>query len=387
MASAGGLRRPVRVPASGAVLDGDLVVPEGARGVVLFAHGSGSSRHSPRNRRVAAGLHDAGLGTLLLDLLTEEEERIDARTRALRFDIDLLAGRLTAAADWLGAAEGTAGLPLATFGASTGAAAALITAADRPEAVRAVVSRGGRPDLAGDALERVRAPTLLVVGGHDVQVLRLNRDAAAHLAAEHEVAVVPGATHLFEEPGALEEVVERTTAWLLRWLRGRPRSRDRTSGRSRARSRVALHRSSGQDAGMDVGWGTDDQWDARPGLDEFLLARIAEDDRVAADAAEDSGRKDWSTDPRGTGAADRRTAEHVARHDPARVHAECAAKRHLVLACRDVRPDMHFLGRRPSGMADFPLSPRDPHQLAALTLALLALPYADHRDYRPEWRP
>jgi putative phosphoribosyl transferase len=217
----------VILDASGVVLAGDLAVPDFARGVVLFAHGSGSSRHSPRNRQVAAGLQDAGYGTLLLDLLTEAEERIDARTRALRFDIGLLAGRLTDAADWVGAAEGTAGMPLAVFGASTGAAAALITAADRPELVGAVVSRGGRPDLAGAALGRVRAPTLLIVGGADREVLELNRQAAARLAAEHEISVIPGATHLFPEAGALEQVIERSVAWLARSLssndgRGQP---------------------------------------------------------------------------------------------------------------------------------------------------------------------
>jgi putative phosphoribosyl transferase len=212
------IRRSVEVPTSAARLAGDLVVPGAARGVVLFAHGGGSSRHSPRNQQVARALQEAGFGTLLMDLLTEAEERVDARTRQLRFDVGLLTGRLTDAADWLGRAAGTAGLPLATFGASTGAAAALVTAADRSEQVRAVVSRGGRPDLAGAALARVQAPTLLVVGGADQQVLGLNRDAAARLTAEHELVVVPGATHLFPEPGALEQVVDRTVAWLDRWL-------------------------------------------------------------------------------------------------------------------------------------------------------------------------
>ena len=186
--------------------------------MVLFAHGSGSGRHSPRNRQVAAGLRDAGYGTLLLDLLTEAEERIDVETRALRFDIPLLAERLTAAADWLGGTEAAGRLPLITFGASTGAAAALITAASRPERIAAVVSRGGRPDLAGAALGRVRAPTLLIVGGADREVLELNRRAAERLAAEHEIAVVPGATHLFPEPGALEQVIELSAAWLARWV-------------------------------------------------------------------------------------------------------------------------------------------------------------------------
>jgi putative phosphoribosyl transferase len=212
----------VTLDASGVVLAGDLAVPACPRGVVLFAHGSGSGRHSPRNRQVAAGLQDAGYGTLLLDLLTEAEERVDARTRALRFDIGLLAGRLTDAADWLDGAEATAGIPLALFGASTGAAAALITAADRPDVVRAVVSRGGRPDLAGTALDRVRAPTLLLVGGADEEVLALNRTAAGRLTGVHEVSVVPGATHLFAEPGALEQVVERSIAWLRRWTASPP---------------------------------------------------------------------------------------------------------------------------------------------------------------------
>jgi putative phosphoribosyl transferase len=217
-AGASAVEVPVEVPAAGARLAGDLAVPPTARGVVLFAHGSGSGRHSPRNRQVAAALQEAGYATLLMDLLTEAEEEVDARTRELRFDIGLLAGRLTDAADWLRRAEGTAGLPLATFGASTGAAAALVTAADRPDAVRAVISRGGRPDLAGDALHRVRAPTLLVVGGADAQVLQLNRSAAGRLHVEHEVVVVPGATHLFAEPGALEQVVGATVAWLRRRL-------------------------------------------------------------------------------------------------------------------------------------------------------------------------
>jgi putative phosphoribosyl transferase len=210
--------RTVLVPTSLAELAGDLVVPGAARGVILFAHGSGSGRHSPRNQQVAEGLHAAGYGTLLMDLLTEAEEEVDVRTRELRFDIALLAGRLTDGADWLGATEEARGLPVATFGASTGAAAALITAAERPDVVRAVISRGGRPDLAGDALGRVRASTLLVVGGADEQVLQLNRDAAARLTAEHEIAVVPGATHLFPEPGALEQVIDRSIDWLNRWL-------------------------------------------------------------------------------------------------------------------------------------------------------------------------
>lgn len=210
--------RSVQVPAAGVELEGDLVVPAAAHGVVAFAHGSGSSRHSPRNRRVAAALQQAGFATLLLDLLTPDEEQVDRDTRELRFDIPRLAARMTEAVDWLGADEDTAGLPVAAFGASTGAAAALIAAADRPDRVRAVISRGGRPDLAGEALPRVTAPTLLIVGGHDPEVLRLNEQAAARLTAEVEIAVVPGATHLFTEPDALDTVTDLATRALQRWL-------------------------------------------------------------------------------------------------------------------------------------------------------------------------
>ena len=201
------------------MLDGDLAVPaEEARGVVLFAHGSGSSRHSPRNRRVAAALQKIGWATLLLDLLTPEEEQIDLRTRELRFDISRLAARLTAAADWLAEQRDTTELPLAVFGASTGAAAALITAADRPARVRLVISRGGRPDLAGDALHRVRAPTLLIVGERDPQVRKLNESAAAVMRASVTIELVPAATHLFEEPGALETVIDLAAGALDRQL-------------------------------------------------------------------------------------------------------------------------------------------------------------------------
>jgi putative phosphoribosyl transferase len=207
--------RPVRLDLAGASLGGDLAVPDGARGVVVFAHGSGSSRHSRRNRHVAAGLQGAGFATLLLDLLTSQEEAEDSRTRRLRFDIDLLSARLTGAVDAVAGIAGTRGLPVVTFGASTGAAAALRAAAARPERVAAVVSRGGRPDLAGDDLSRVRAPVLLVVGGADTSVLQLNEQAAARLGGEREIAVVPGATHLFEEPGALDEVVRLAVGWLL----------------------------------------------------------------------------------------------------------------------------------------------------------------------------
>ncbi|MGA5192761.1 phosphoribosyltransferase family protein [Streptomyces exfoliatus] len=199
----------VRIPATGAVLAGRLAVPEGAVGIVLFAHGSGSSRHSPRNRAVAAELNRAGLGTLLFDLLTETE----AADRAHVFDTPLLAGRLAAATGWLAGRPENDGLPLGYFGASTGAAAALWAAGDPGSPVAAVVSRGGRPDLAGDRLAGVRAPTLLVVGGRDALVLDLNRRAGSLLRCENRLAVVEGATHLFEEPGALEEVAELATSW------------------------------------------------------------------------------------------------------------------------------------------------------------------------------
>lgn len=208
------VERAVRIPRAGVVLDGDLAVPAEARGVVLFAHGSGSSRRSPRNRRVAGVLQELGWATLLLDLLTPSEEQIDLRTRELRFDISRLAARLTKAADWLAEQDDTAQLPLAVFGASTGAAAALITAADRPERVRLVISRGGRPDLAGDALRRVVAPTLLIVGERDPQVRQLNESAAAVMRAPVTIELVPAATHLFEEPGALETVIDLTAGAL-----------------------------------------------------------------------------------------------------------------------------------------------------------------------------
>ncbi len=197
----------------GTVLTGDLQVPDRVTGAVLFAHGSGSSRFSPRNRAVAAALREEGLATLLLDLLTEDEERIDAATAEHRFDIPLLGHRLVAAVDELTRHGRTAGLPVGLFGASTGAAAALTAAAERPGAVYAVVSRGGRPDLAGDALSQVLAPVLLIVGGDDHQVLRLNEAAAERLRAPHRIHVVPGATHLFEEPGTLEEVARVAAGW------------------------------------------------------------------------------------------------------------------------------------------------------------------------------
>ncbi|GGS79353.1 dienelactone hydrolase family protein [Streptomyces violaceus] len=207
------ITQTVTVPAGGAALTGDLNLQPDARAVVLFAHGSGSSRHSPRNREVAAGLRTAGLGTLLIDLLTEEEERQDLRTAELRFDIPLLGRRLVAAIDWLEQWYGTQNLPVVLFGASTGAGAALVAAAERPGRVVAVVSRGGRPDLAGDALAAVRVPVLLIVGGRDQHVLRLNEEAARRLNAPHTLHVVPGATHLFEEPGTLDRVTEAARQW------------------------------------------------------------------------------------------------------------------------------------------------------------------------------
>lgn len=210
--------RLVRVPAAGATLEGNLGVPVGARGVVLFAHGSGSSRHSSRNRYVAGVLREAGLATLLIDLLTAEEETVDIRTAHLRFDIPMLAERLVGATDWLGEDPETGALRVGLFGASTGGGAALVASAGRPERVAAVVSRGGRPDLAGDALPKVRAPTLLVVGGHDVPVIGMNQEAMARMTAEVRLEIVPGATHLFEEPGALEEVARLARDWFLRHL-------------------------------------------------------------------------------------------------------------------------------------------------------------------------
>jgi putative phosphoribosyl transferase len=208
----------VRVPAGSVTLDGNLTLPEGSRAVVLFAHGSGSSRHSPRNRYVARVLNEAKLATLLIDLLTLHEEVIDARTTQLRFDIDLLAERLVDATDWLSQFPDTKRLRIGYFGASTGAAAALAAAAVRPDAVQAIVSRGGRPDLAGAALVQVRAPTLLIVGGEDVQVIELNRAALVQLRCEKKLVIVKGATHLFEEPGALDEVARLARDWFHRHL-------------------------------------------------------------------------------------------------------------------------------------------------------------------------
>ena len=208
----------IRVPFGELVLNGDLVVPDQAGGVVLFAHGSGSGRHSPRNRLVARVLNDGGLATLLLDLLTPEEEALDRETGHLRFDIDLLARRLVAATDWLAGDPRTVGLPIGYFGASTGAGAALIAAVERPDAVGAVVSRGGRPDLADQVLPLVEAPTLLIVGGDDGPVIESNRRAMARLGAAHTLEIVPGAGHLFEEPGALEQVAGLALAWFEQFL-------------------------------------------------------------------------------------------------------------------------------------------------------------------------
>jgi putative phosphoribosyl transferase len=202
------LESPVQIPAAGVILDGDLITPADAAGVVVFAHGSGSSRHSPRNRMVAARMQEAGYATLLMDLLTAGEDEIDSRTRQFRFDIPRLASRLTGAIRWLSDRPDTAEMPVALFGASTGAAASLMAAAEVPDHVQLVISRGGRPDLAGDALPRVQAPTLLIVGGRDLEVLDLNKAAAAQLRGPVEIALVPGATHLFEERGALDRVVE-----------------------------------------------------------------------------------------------------------------------------------------------------------------------------------
>ncbi len=204
--------QPLRIPTPGAVLNADLVVPVDARGVVLFAHGSGSSRHSHRNQFVARTLQESSFGTLLMDLLTTEEGHIDNQTRELRFDIDFLANRLMAVVDWTADQPALKQLPIGLFGASTGAAAALVVAASRPE-VRSVVSRGGRPDLAGAALKKVTAPTMLIVGSYDDAVLVLNEQAKKEMTGEVSLKVVPRATHLFEEPGALAQVADFAASW------------------------------------------------------------------------------------------------------------------------------------------------------------------------------
>jgi dienelactone hydrolase len=210
------IQTQVKIPPMG--LEGDLVVPPGATGLVVFAHGSGSSRHSSRNRYVAAELQRGGLGTLLFDLLTPAEEEVDAETAHLRFDIQLLTARLLNATEWIVRDRELGRFPIGYFGASTGAAAALSAAAVMPDAVRAVVSRGGRPDLAGEALQFVQAPTLLIVGGNDDVVIRLNQIALQQIPAEKELKIIPGATHLFEEPGALETVAALARDWFSRYL-------------------------------------------------------------------------------------------------------------------------------------------------------------------------
>ena len=208
----------VQIASGAATLEGELRVPAGAQGVVLFAHGSGSSRHSPRNQYVARRIRAAGVGTLLFDLLTREEEAVDAYTRHLRFDIGLLAERLVAATNWLKRTDELEHLRVGYFGSSTGGGAALVAAAEVGEAVGAVVSRGGRPDLAGEALPRVKSPTLLIVGGYDEPVIELNEAAYAQLRCEKELQIVPGATHLFEEPGTLEAVARRAAEWFQKHL-------------------------------------------------------------------------------------------------------------------------------------------------------------------------
>jgi putative phosphoribosyl transferase len=209
----------VQIPTGAVKLEGDLLVPEGAFGIVVFAHGSGSSRHSPRNRLVADSLRKRALATLLLDLLTLEEERVDLRTRQLRFDVRLLAQRLVDTTSWLRNQEELRALRVGYFGASTGAAAALAAAAKEPEWIRAIVSRGGRPDLAGPALRSVQAPTLFLVGGNDHAVLELNRQAIRQIRAPSRLEIIEGATHLFEEPGALDRVAALAGEWFVSYLR------------------------------------------------------------------------------------------------------------------------------------------------------------------------
>jgi putative phosphoribosyl transferase len=209
----------VRISTGAIALEGNLIIPQSASGVVVFAHGSGSSRFSVRNRAVAQSLREAGIGTLLMDLLTQQEELVDTRTAHLRFDIELLADRLVAATQWLARQPHTERLKVGLFGASTGGAAALVAAARVPDRIAAVVSRGGRPDLAGPALGHVQAPTLLIVGGDDQLVIGMNRQAAEQMNAPHTIEIVPGAGHLFEEPGALEEVARLASDWFRKYLR------------------------------------------------------------------------------------------------------------------------------------------------------------------------
>lgn len=209
----------VRVPAGGATLEGNLLIPAGATGMVLFAHGSGSSRFSARNRYVAQELRRGGLATLLIDLLTVQEEAVDARTAHLRFDIDLLADRLAGTIEWMSREPSTSKLRVGLFGASTGGGAALAAAARLPERVSAVVSRGGRPDLAGAALPKVKAPILLIVGGDDIPVMQMNQEAYDLMTCERRMEIIPGASHLFEEPGTLEHVAELARDWFVNHLR------------------------------------------------------------------------------------------------------------------------------------------------------------------------
>jgi pimeloyl-ACP methyl ester carboxylesterase len=208
----------VRIPAAGILLDADLRVPERSAGLVIFAHGSGSSRFSRRNRQVGAFLEARGFATLMLDLLTQQEDAVDTVTLEYRFDVERLGHRVVAAVDWAGTHPAVRELPVCCFGASTGAAAALICAAERPDRVRAVISRGGRPDLASDALPLVIAPTLLIVGGADEPVIELNRQAMARMTALTRLEIVPGASHLFEEPGALDTVCHLAAAWCTHYL-------------------------------------------------------------------------------------------------------------------------------------------------------------------------
>lgn len=215
--------REVVIHSDEVFLEGSLSVPLGAYGIIIFAHGSGSSRFSTRNRSVAQVLNDAGFATLLFDLLTSEENDRDVLTAAYRFNIQLLAQRLIGVVDWLMFEDALHSLPAGLFGASTGAAAALIAAAMRPERVKAVVSRGGRPDLAGNTLAQVKAPTLLLVGSRDSDVIELNRLAAARMKCEHQLTLIPGATHLFEEPGTLEQVSQMAAEWFSRHLLPRPK--------------------------------------------------------------------------------------------------------------------------------------------------------------------
>ncbi|MGH9239929.1 MAG: dienelactone hydrolase family protein [Vicinamibacterales bacterium] len=219
MAAISTVVRAIQIPDGRITLDADLRLPPEPAGLIVFAHGSGSSRHSRRNRDVAEALGAGGFATLLLDLLTSQEESVDQFTREFRFDIERLGRRVVAAVDWIAGQDELGVMSVGCFGASTGAAAALIAAAERPDRVRAIVSRGGRPDLAGDALPRVLAPTLLIVGGADEPVIQLNEEARSQMSATVRLEIVPGATHLFEEPGALEQVSRLALEWFVEYLR------------------------------------------------------------------------------------------------------------------------------------------------------------------------